>query len=140
MKLLDRLIDAPDCAQGPGIEQMTFRGLKIRPALLQVVQRRVRLGQAIATELGLRLAQRIDGIVAQRQPQDVIVVSFGLVETLDPQTLGGQRNAVGDGIGGASRSDSSRYSFSGSSLLATRRRACWAPGPLSISGTSSTTM
>jgi hypothetical protein len=100
MKLLERLIDAPDGAQGPGVEQMAFRGLKIRPALLQVFQRRERLGQTIATELGLRLAQRIDGIVAQRQLQDVIVVTFGLVETLDPQTLGGKRNAVGDGVGG----------------------------------------
>ena len=119
---------------------MAFRGLKIRPALLQAVQRRQRLGQTIATELGLRLAQRIDWIVAQRQLQDVIVVSFGLVETLDPQTLGGNRNAVGDGVGGGKPIGQFTNSFSGSSLLATRRRACWAPGPLSISGISSTTM
>ena len=27
-------------------------------------------------------------------------MTFGLVETFDPQTLGGQHNVVGDGVGG----------------------------------------
>jgi hypothetical protein len=56
VKLFQRLVDASNLGQRPGIKQVAFRRLKIRLALLQVVQGRDRLGWSISAELGVRLA------------------------------------------------------------------------------------
>ena len=51
------------------------------------------------TELGARLAERIDRVVAQWQRQNVLVMAQRLVEFAERQAFLGQRRAVGDGVG-----------------------------------------
>lgn len=99
MVLLKRLINASDFGQCPCIEQMALGRLKIRPALLQIVQRRQRVGRTIASELGLRLAECVGRFTAHRQVDDVIVMPLGFVKSRDVQTLGSKRSAVGNRIG-----------------------------------------
>jgi hypothetical protein len=91
---------APGLGQGAGVEQMSLRRLIVRPTLLQVVQRRQRLGVAIPAELGLGLAQGECRFIPQRQFQGVIIVTLRLVETPDVLTFLRQRGAVGDRVGG----------------------------------------
>ena len=47
MVLFERLVDAPDFGERTGIEQMAVGRLEIRPALLQIVERRQRIGRAL---------------------------------------------------------------------------------------------
>src|ERR1700685_2748748 len=51
------------------------------------------------TELGARLAERVDRIVAQRQRQNVLVVAQPLVELAERQAFLGERRAVSDCVG-----------------------------------------
>ena len=96
---LQRLVKTPDFAQYARMEQVALGRLKVGPALLQIVQRRQRIRLLIATEFGLRLAQRIGRLPAHRQRKDMIVVARGLVEPSDLQAFGGKRRAIGNRIG-----------------------------------------
>src|SRR5580692_4275195 len=53
--------------QRAGVEQMPLGRLIVRPTCAQIVERGDRLLRMAETELGARLAERIDRIVAQRQ-------------------------------------------------------------------------
>jgi hypothetical protein len=53
----------------------------------------------IATEFSLRLAQRVGRVIAHRQFQDGIIVSFSLLEAPKLQALRGKRRTVGDRVG-----------------------------------------
>ena len=55
MELFQRLVEAPDFSQRPGIKQVAFGRLKVRPVLLQVIQGRDRLGRTISAELAFAL-------------------------------------------------------------------------------------
>jgi hypothetical protein len=50
-------------------------------------------------ELGARLAKRVDGVVAHRQRQNVIVVALGFVEFSECEAFVGKRRTVGDRVG-----------------------------------------
>jgi hypothetical protein len=55
VELFQRLVEAPDFSQRPGIKQLALRRLKVRPVLLQVTRGRDRLGRTISAELGVAL-------------------------------------------------------------------------------------
>jgi hypothetical protein len=73
--------------------------LVIRPAFAQIIERRDRFLRVAAAELGARLAESIDRVVAHRQRENVLVVIFRLGELPQFRTLFGKRRAIGDGVG-----------------------------------------
>jgi hypothetical protein len=95
----ERVLGAAAFFERAGIEQVPFRRLVVRPALAQIVERRHRLLRIAETELGARLAQRVDRVITHRQRQDVFVVPQRLFEFSQRQALLGERGAVSDGIG-----------------------------------------
>ena len=97
--LVERVVGAAAFFERAGIKQMRFRRLVIRPAFAQIVERRDRLLRMAATELGARLAERVDRVVAHRQRQNVFVVILRFVELSQRETLLGERGAIGDGVG-----------------------------------------
>lgn len=67
--------------------------------LLEIVEHRERISRTFGGKRGPRLAERIDGIGAHRQRQNVVVMLLGLAEAADPGALLSQRGTIGDGVG-----------------------------------------
>src|SRR3984957_4791493 len=97
--LVERIVGAAAFVKRAGAEQMRFRRLVIRPAFAQIIERRDRFLRVAAAELGARLAESIDRVVAHRQRENVLVVIFRLGELPQFKTLFGKRRAIGDGVG-----------------------------------------
>ena len=116
---------------------MPFRRLVVRPALAQIVERRYRLLRIAETELGARLAQRVDRVITHRQRQDVFVVPQRLFEFSQRQALLGERGAVRDGVGDLELIGELAITPARVKGADHSRRACWPWAPPNHSGRSS---
>jgi hypothetical protein len=70
--------------------------LVVRPTHAKVFKRGHRILRMSEAELGARLAERIDRIIARRQRQNVFVVAFCFREFSECEALLCERSAVGD--------------------------------------------
>jgi hypothetical protein len=78
--LIDGLVKLAVLFQGTRVKQMPVRRLVVRPALAQIVKRRLGVPEPALAELGARTTERKARLVTQWLDEDCIILGFRLLE------------------------------------------------------------